>query len=426
MSWCLARETGAPHKALERQAKRWRMRGWLTLWGLILALAGAVAHAQTPPVILISIDGFRPDYLTRGVSPTLAALADTGVRAERMIPSYPSVTFPNHTALVTGLYPDHNGIVGNTFVDPASGARFTMASKEPQWWDQSTPIWVSAERAGIHTGVEFWPGAGVPHQGTLPGLWNDFNHAVSPDARVDAVLGWFDRPAAERPGLSLLYFDAVDGAGHSFGPDSPQVNQAVATIDAAIARLIAGLNARGIAANLIVVSDHGMAPVASDHLLFLDDLIDLAAVRVAFDGTYIGLAPAPTPAGAAARAKLLAGHPHLTCQDKADMPARLHYGTNARIPAMVCMVETGWLAMTRENFHQGQAAHPGIVKGTHGYDNADPLMGALFIANGPAFRQHLVVPPFANVDIYPLMARLIGVVPLPGDGTLADLAGALR
>jgi predicted AlkP superfamily pyrophosphatase or phosphodiesterase len=398
---------------------------------LILACVAPPALAQSAgadpaPVILISIDGFRADYLNRGVSPTLAALAASGVRAERMEPSFPSVTFPNHTTLVTGLYPDHNGIVNNNFADPAMPGPFSMASKDERWWGESTPIWVSAERAGVHAGVMFWPGVSVAHDGVRPALWHDFDRKIAPADRVDAVLGWFDLPADQRPRLALLYFEAVDSAGHSFGPDSSEVNAAIAATDAAVARLVAGLKTRGITPNLIVVADHGMAPVAAGNLVLLDDVIKLPAVKVAFDGTVVGIDIPDTPRAKKARRALLAHPPHMQCWDKAKMPTELHYGTNPREPDVVCAVQTGWLVLTREEFARGQAAHPGLEKGAHGYDIHDPLMGALFIANGPAFQTGLVIPPFPNVDVYPLMTRLLGITPLPNDGHMADLAAALK
>jgi predicted AlkP superfamily pyrophosphatase or phosphodiesterase len=405
------------------------MKIWVrtTLALLMVIAAGPVRADPAPgaPLILVSIDGFRADYLDRGVSPTLSALAADGVRAQRMTPSFPSVTFPNHTTLVTGLTPDHNGIVNNAFADPAMPGMFSMASKEERWWSESTPIWVTAERAGVHAGVMFWPGVSVAHDGVRASLWRDFDHKIPPAERVDTVLGWLDLPADQRPRLALLYFEAVDGAGHGFGPDSPEVNRAIGWIDQAIARLIAGLKARGIAANLIIVADHGMAPVGPDNLVLLDDTIDLGAARVVFDGTVVGIAIARTPAGEAARQKLLGPQPHMHCWNKDQVPADLHYGSNPRVPDVVCSVETGWLVMTREGFQRGQAFHPGIEKGAHGYDIHDPLMGALFIANGPAFRHGVVTPPFPNVDVYPLMTKVLGIAPLPNDGNLADVAPML-
>jgi len=393
---------------------------------LVILAAPAFADPPPPPLILISIDGFRADYLDRGFSPTLSALATSGVRAKSMTPSFPSVTFPNHTTLVTGLYPDHNGIVNNSFTDPAMPGPFSMASKEEGWWAESTPIWVSAERAGLHTGVMFWPGVTVPHQGVRPGLFRDFDHKVAPDDRVDTVLGWLDLPTDQRPRLVLLYFEAVDSAGHGFGPDSPQVNQAIATVDAAIARLVAGLKARGMPANLIIVADHGMASVGQDNLAMLDDMIDLGAVKVAFDGTVIGVDIPPTPAGEAARHRLLGPQRHMQCWNKADIPADLHYGSNPRVPDVVCQVETGWLVLTREGYQRGQALHPGVARGAHGYDIHDPRMGALFLANGPAFRAGQIIDPFPNVDVYPLMAKVLGITPQPNDGNLTDIAKVLK
>lgn len=393
---------------------------------LALAFAAMAANADPAPVILISIDGFRADYLDRGVSPTLSALAAGGVRAERMIPSFPSVTFPNHTTLVTGLYPDHNGIVNNAFTDRTMPGPFSMASKDERWWGESTPIWVSAERAGLHTGVMFWPGVAAAHDGVRPGLWRDFDHKISPTERVDTVLGWLDLPADQRPQLALLYFEAVDSAGHTFGPDSTEVNDTIATIDTAVARLEAGLKTRRLAANLIIVADHGMAPVGAHNLVMLDEIIDLPAVKVTFDGTVVGVDIPATPRATAVRRALLGHQPHMQCWNKAKIPVDLHYGTNPRVPDVVCGVQTGWLVMTRESFARGQGAHPGIEKGAHGYDIHDRLMGALFIANGPAFQNGLVIPPFPNVDVYPLMAKLLGVTPLANDGHLADLAESLK
>ena len=406
------------------------MKNWVRAVMVLIVIAAvpALANPAQPdpaPLILVSIDGFRADYLDRGVSPTLSALAAGGARAQRMIPSFPAVTFPNHTTLVTGLTPDHNGIVNNTFIDSAMPGPFSMASKDERWWSESTPIWITAERAGLHTGVEFWPGVAVAHDGVRPGLFHDFDHKVPPADRVDTVLGWFDLPADQRPRLALLYFEAVDSAGHSFGPDSPQVNQAVATIDQAIARLVAGLKTRGITANLIIVADHGMAPVGPDALVMLDDTIDLGAVTVVFDGTVVGINIPATPAGEATRQKLLGRQAHMQCWNKAQVPADLHYGSNPRVPDVVCAVETGWLVLTREGYQRGQALHPGIEKGAHGYDIHDPRMGALFIASGPAFRHGVVTPPFPNVDVYPLMAKVLGITPLPNDGKLSDLAAIL-
>jgi len=392
----------------------------LIVCGLIAAAwaSACAAQGEAPsPLILVSIDGFRADYLDRGMSPNLSALAADGVRAERMIPAFPSITFPNHYTLVTGLYPDHHGIVNNTFEDPAIAGVFKMASKEEAWWDEATPIWVTAERQGLATATMFWPGSDTAIHGVRPQHWELFNAAVPDDARVDRLLSWLDLPPAQRPRFLTLYFNLVDTSGHIFGPDSPQVGQAIGKTDQAIGRLLAGLKARGIAANLIIVADHGMAATAPERTLVLDDVIDTAAVHVVFDDAVAGIDIPDTPAGRAARARLLAPHEHMTCWNKATIPARFHYGRNPRVPDVICAAEVGWLVETRA----GLAARHFPLNGEHGYDNQDPRMGALFIANGPAFRHGLVIKPFPNVDVYPLMTGMLGLKAEANDGDLTTL-----
>jgi ectonucleotide pyrophosphatase/phosphodiesterase family protein 5 len=397
--------------------------GWIAV---ALALGWASGGTAAPaggaaPLILISIDGFRADYLDRGLSPNLSALAAGGVRAERMIPAFPSITFPNHYTLVTGLYPDHHGVVNNTFEDPKLPGVFKMSSKEEAWWDEATPIWVTAERQGLATATMFWPGSEAAIHGVRPQHWEPFNQAVSVNERVDKVLGWLDLPKAQRPGFLTLYFDLVDTNGHLFGPDSPQVNLSIAKVDGAIGRLAEGLKARGITANLIIVADHGMAAVAPERTMVLDDIIDVSAVRVVFDDAVSGIDIPATPAGAAARRALLSPHEHLTCWNRKEIPARFHYGSNPRVPDVICAAEVGWLIETRE----GLARRHFPLRGEHGYDNQDPRMGALFIANGPAFKRGLVVGPFANVDVYPLMTKVLGLKPEPNDGRLSEISRVL-
>ena len=393
---------------------------------LCLAALGAPAAAKPPqprPVtILISIDAFRADYLDRGVTPNLSALAADGARAA-MRPSFPSKTFPNHYALVTGLRPDRNGIVANNMVDDAiPGVRFSMSNAaavtDGRWWGQAEPIWVTAERAGIVTGTMFWPGSEAEIRGVRPHYMAHFDLALPSDARVDKLLSWFDAPPAERPRLATLYFNNVDDAGHHFGPDSTQVNAAAATVDAAIGRLEAGLKGRGIVANLVIVADHGMAATSDDRRVFIDDLVGKDAYQALDMGPIGTIYPNPGHEAEVAKA-LVGGHPHLDCWLRADIPARFHYGHNPRVAPIFCLPQTGWELTT----HDAHAVAPN--RGDHGYDNASPEMAALFVASGPAFRHGVKLPSFDNVDVYPLLARLVGVKPQPNDGRLADLTPAL-
>jgi hypothetical protein len=227
--------------------------------------ASQVRAASTTPLLLISLDGFRADYLRRGLSPTLQMLADDGVRARAMEPSFPSLTFPNHYTLVTGKYPDDNGIVNNDMFDSKLGTfrlNLRKAVSDGRWWDEAEPIWVDADRHGLPTAIMFWPGSEASIHGFRPDHWRPYNGKMPYDQRVDQILAWLDLPPAQRPHFLALYFQRVDTAGHYYGPDSPETNQAIRDVDAALARLVAGLKKRGMYAhiNLIVLADHGIPP----------------------------------------------------------------------------------------------------------------------------------------------------------------------
>lgn len=401
------------------------------LLALLFALGGCVNAPVHPsaysPLILISIDGYRADYIARGLSPNLAALASEGVRATAMKPSFPTLTFPNHYSIVTGLYPDHHGIVNNRFLDPKTGAKFVYndrrTTNDPHWWAGGVPLWISVERQGKHAATMFWPGSDVDIHGVRPEHWLPFDGKMTPDARVDQALRWLDLPAGQRPDFLTLYFEQVDHAGHGYGPDSPQVDAALREIDAALGRFVEGLKKRGLfdSANIVVVSDHGMTATSENRLVVLDKFVDMRDVNVVTAGVVAGLAPKAGHESEVERA-LLAPHEHMRFWDKARIPARLHYGSNARIPPIVCVADDGWLIETQS--YLDRLSHH-ISSGEHGYDNDDPAMRALFVAEGPAFRRGAVVPEFDNVDVYPLLVKILGIRPAANDGDLNAVRGML-
>jgi predicted AlkP superfamily pyrophosphatase or phosphodiesterase len=392
---------------------------------MTLALAASPALAATakpaPLTLLISIDAFRPDYLSRGVTPNLSALAAGGAFGE-MRPSFPSKTFPNHYTLVTGRRPDENGIVSNNMRDEAHpGVTFSMGNRaavtDGTWWDEAQPIWVTAEQVGMVTAPLNWPGSEADYHGQHPHYSVPFDAKSTSIMRVDADLALLDKPTAERPRFMTLYLDAVDTAGHHFGPDSPELNAAATEVDAAIGKLLDGLKTRGITANIVVVSDHGMAAISPDRRVFLDDILADGTYTTTDLGSIGGIYPAAGHEAEVEKA-MLAPHDHMQCWRKADIPARFHYGHNPRVAPLFCLPDVGWSLTTHK-------PRP-MEKGEHGYDNFAPEMRATFIASGPAFRRAVKLKAFDNVDVYPLLARLVGVKPQPNDGSLSDLASALQ
>jgi len=290
------------------------------------------------------------------------------------------------------------------------------------WWG-GEPLWVGAERQGVRTATMFWPGSDVEIAGTRPSHWLPFDGAMTPRERVDQVLRWLDLPPARRPRFLTLYFEQVDHAGHGHGPDSPEVDAALREVDDALARLLEGLRARKLDAhaNLVVVSDHGSTATRADLRVHLDDVIPLADVRVVNYGVLAGVEPLPGKTGGIERA-LLAPHAHMECWRKSELPARFRYGTHPRIPPLLCLAAPGAIITSHEYANRGGR----LSAGEHGYDNALPDMAALFVAHGPAFRSGVVVPPFDAVDVYPLLAHVLGIGPAANDGDFAAVADTLR
>jgi predicted AlkP superfamily pyrophosphatase or phosphodiesterase len=389
----------------------------------LAAPASAQAEDADPPVtILISIDGMRPDYLERGLTPKLAEFRQRGVAAA-MRPSFPSKTFPNHYTIVTGKRPDRNGIVGNMMIDPVRPDQmFSMGDArqalDPFWWAEAEPVWITAEKAGVRTATMFWPGSEVAHDGRRPSDWLRFDQNIGNAQRVNTVLDWMRRPAAIRPRLVTMYFDTVDTAGHRFGPGrSPELDAAIAEVDARIGDLVRGVEALGVRANFVITADHGMAETAETRVIQLDELIDRASYIAVEAGPYAAIEPAAGTDDRVYQA-LLKPHDHMACHRKEQLPEHLHYGRNPRVAAIICVAEIGWTILS------GTPPYP-VKGGAHGYDPAHADMHALFMAFGPSIRPTETLPLFDNVDVYPLLAALTGIAPLPSDGKPATLAPLL-
>ena len=376
------------------------------------------AEVRSPVTILISIDAFRPDYLRRGDTPNLDALAASGVTAT-MRPSFPTLTFPNHNTLVTGMRPDHHGIVANTFYDPAKpDVKFynkDQSSADPFWWAEAEPLWITAEKAGIRSATMFWPGEEAAHGDVRPSDWARFDPNFTSAQRVLTVEDWMRRPPAIRPKFVTLYFDDVDKAGHKHGPWGADTILAVRGIDRLIGDLRATLAALGQPVTFVIVSDHGMRNVEPAKAVLLQTLLPNDLYTLIFYGPTAAIAPKPGHEEEVARI-LTAPNPLMTCWRKTDIPAALAYGKNPRVAPILCQSVRGGDVL------QGAPTN----MGEHGYDMDDPEMAALFLVNGPGIRTGARIPAkFDNVDLYPLLAKLIGVMPLPSDGNPATLGAVL-
>jgi len=381
-----------------------------------------------PIVILVGLDGWRWDYLDRAQAPRLRALARAGVRSEGLIPPFPSKTFPSHYTIVTGLYPEHHGIVSNNMIDARIGERFSMSAptaRDNRWWG-GEPLWNTVRKQGQISASMFWPGSDVDVGGMRPAYWKLYDDNLPNRPRVEQVIAWLGLPEAERPTFITLYFSDVDNAGHSFGPESNEVLAAAATLDAEVGALVDGVNALGLSApvHYVIVSDHGMSAISLERLVAIDDYLDLRTVDLIDSTPVMGVWPRTITVDEAYRA-LKDKHPALAVYKREDVPAALHFSANPRIPPVIGIASDGWTLTTKAQRAQWQQSGR-RMGGNHGYDPRLRSMHGLFIASGPQFRSGVTIPPLEAVHLYEMMARVLGLTPAANDGRREATAEIFR
>lgn len=375
------------------------------------------AEPDRPYVILVSIDGYRDDYLSRGLSPTLESLAKIGVRGS-LRPSFPTLSLPNHYALVTGLVPNNNGIVSNAMWDSQLG-RFTtgkhrQALNDGRWWSQARPIWEIAYSNRLRSATVLWPGSGAEIHGIRPDYWIPYSAQITSNQRVQIALDWLDRPESERPHLTALYLEEVDRAGHTFGPDSPELNHALESVDFSLKLLINGLQERELLGetNIVIVSDHGMAASPPENLILIDNLIPADQVNFTSLGALAGIDPNPNyPVDDLLTILNNAGKP-MRCWRKESTPGRFLYGSNPRVPKVLCLADIGWRISTNAISRKIEGK---FGRGEHGYDNALAEMQAIMVACGPSFRKNVRLGSYSNVDVFMLLTSLLRLPEQPSD-----------
>jgi predicted AlkP superfamily pyrophosphatase or phosphodiesterase len=290
-------------------------------------------------------------------------------------------------------------------------------AKDARWWG-GEPIWVTAMRQGRVAGAMFWPGSEAAIRGVRPTYWRPYDERYANDDRIDTVLGWLALPTGRQPAVITLYFSDVDHAGHEYGPDSPQVQLAAARVDAALGRLVEGVKRQELEnrVNIVVVSDHGMAPLSDERLIFLDDYIDLNTIDVFDWDSLLQIVPRPGATSGDVYRRLRGRVPHVHIYKKTDIPDRLRYRDNPRIPPIVGIADVGWTVTSR--VRQQRRINDGVPPraGGHGYDPQALEMHGLFVAAGPAVRQGLVVEPFENIHVYEFLCAILKLKPAKNDG----------
>ncbi|XP_070539559.1 bis(5'-adenosyl)-triphosphatase enpp4-like [Ptychodera flava] len=374
-------------------------------------------------LLLISFDGFRPDYLGNAQTPNFDQFVSEGVEAEYVVPAFITKTMPCHHTIITGLHPESHGIVGNTMYDPVLDDTFWFTTKDTEWWDNGgEPLWVTAKKQGLTTAAHFWPGGETATNGGYkPDISPPYNGSEPFRQRFDTVVEWI----AERDiDFTCVYITEPDAVGHAYGPDSQEVREETEEVDDILGYLIGNLKQRKVydTTDIIVMTDHGMVEVSRDRKIDLYDYVDPNDVeRITETGAIMSILPAEDKTMKVYES-LKGKHPNMSVYRKDEIPGRYHYANHRRIMPILVVCDEGWEILA--NF-SAQSESRMDLAATHGYDNSLASMRSFFVARGPSFRTSYKAEPFDMVDVYSLMCHLLRLEPAPNNGSFANVKDIL-
>ena len=363
-------------------------------------------QTQKPYVILISVDGFRYDLAMRYQAKNLLNLSAQGVEATSMRPSFPSLTFPNHYSIITGLYPSHHGIVGNKFYDPARKQIYAIRNKaevQDGTWYGGEPLWVLAEKQKMLSASFFWVGSESDIEKTRPTYYYQYSELFTNDRRLDILKDWLQLPEGNRPHFITFYFPEVDHAEHYYGVYSKQAEEAVHHVDSAIGKMNSMVAQLNLPVNFIFVSDHGFTNIDTVHTIAVENLIDTSKFIVAGESTIMHLYAKDTTAIISQYNILKAAENNYHVYLANEVPERWHYGKKddryGRIGDILISADMPFIFSSKGRKNAA----------THGFDNYTQEMQATFYAWGPAFKENFKINNFENINIYPLIAYILGL-----------------
>jgi len=377
-----------------------------------------------PIVILVSLDGFRWDYLERGYSPNLNKISESGVRALSLRPQFPSMTFPNHYSIITGLLPENHGIIANHFINPFNDSLFTLKSPfvNRSEWYLGEAFWETARRNGLITASYFWPGSEMDLEYRRPNYYEKYHHQRPYEIRVEGVLNWLKLPDSVRPDFITLYFDETDSKAHRFGTDSYELNRGISRVDSMIAKLDSGLIALDIQnkVNLIIISDHGMTNMYPDRIINLNKILNNDSTLKIYNSSTMAFIFPKNHNKSEIYNLFKKNENGYRVYYKNDIPDRYNYKNHPFIGEIVLIAEPSWQFNSSENWDSTYIA-------THGYDNHYIDMQGIFIARGPAFKNNYKSGSLNNLDIYPLLCKIFNINPSGNiDGDLINIIHLLK
>jgi ectonucleotide pyrophosphatase/phosphodiesterase family protein 5 len=397
---------------------------------IFVIILSSVVFAQKPYVLLVSFDGFRWDYLDRGITPNLEQLYTEGVRALSFQPAFPSKTFPNHISIITGMYPANHGIIFNSFSNPFTHEHYSLSLREEvrnKKWYLGEPFWVTAKRNGIRTASFYWPASSIKDSIYSPDVYKLYDGSIKYNTRVDSVVSWFNLPQNKRPHFVTLYFSETDTYGHRYGPNSKEVNKAIAHLDQVTGYLIKQLKKINMydSVNIIILSDHGMTDISKDKIINVENVLKEHKVDFSNSGPVMMIKPEQNEIKEV-YSLLKSKANHFKVYLREEMPEYFHFKDNPFIYPIILVADLGWSLVDNKSIKMYTDPN-GDNKGNHGYDNHELDMHGIFLAHGPAFKKGYRTGTVWNIDVYPLMCKILNIVPRSNiDGKLERIRFILK
>ncbi|XP_029451931.1 bis(5'-adenosyl)-triphosphatase ENPP4 [Rhinatrema bivittatum] len=380
--------------------------------GFVNCHGNNTTNSTAPKLLLVSLDGFRADYLSNYSLPNLQNFIKEGVLVEHVTNVFITKTFPNHHTIVTGLYAESHGIVANNMYDPVANKTFSPSNKNDSfWWNESTPIWLTNQMEGHKSGAAMWPGSDIPYLSAS--LFLPYNPKITFEQRVDTVTMWLTSPN-DPVNFAMLYWHEPDESGHKYGPeDVAKMTIALREVDMKIDYLVKKLKSSGLweTLNVIITSDHGMAQCSQDRIINLDDCINRTSYTLVDESPVAAILPGPQTNKTQIYNALKNCSSYMKAYLKEDIPDRYHYKHNSRIQPIILVANEGWMFVRNKSL---------ATLGNHGYDNALPSMHPFLAAHGPAFRKGYKQNTINSVDIYPMMCHILGLKGMANNGSFEN------
>lgn len=392
--------------------------------------AGFSEVSKKPYLILISLDGFRWDYVDRFKPVNLLKFIKHGVQAESLIPSFPSKTFPNHYTIATGMYPDNNGILGNLFYSYKNKATYSISNKtmvaDGSYYG-GTPIWVQAGKKGIVTASYFFPGTEAIIEGYRPDYYKEYDGSIKNEVRVAQAIKWLQLPEKERPHFMTLYFSDMDDMGHRYGSNADSVlRTTLKDLDIVLGSLFSQIKQLAFPVNIIIVSDHGMTDVPNEKYIAIEQVENQEQYFIINSGALLSIHLKDSSQTEAIYNSLKNKENHFKVYKTKDTPEFEEVPKNKDWGAIQVVPEIGYYFTTEKSI-TSMISSGQKVSGVHGYDPEFNDMHGIFYANGPAFKKGYKMASVKNIHVYPLMCKILGLeIPKNIDGKLEKIEKSLR